>query len=230
MNEQYANLLRRPLMACGLCAAAARADDDGALADGRVRQHERSARDAERAVPRAASVAAEIRRADARLPGNHDTASAICARTSRGSIHAKSPDPEAAPSIQPNYLATESRPDHRHRVHSASSAASSASPPSSATSRRNFFQAPSLPVRRRPDQSCRRYWHHHLPSRRHREDGRRLTTPCRFVDERLRVRGIEGLRVIDASVMPTITSGNTNSPTMMIAEKSAAMLLEDAKR
>jgi len=50
------------------------------------------------------------------------------------------------------------------------------------------------------------------------------------VDERLRVIGIEGLRVIDASVMPNITSGNTNSPTMMIAERGAAMLLEDARR
>ena len=51
--------------------------------------------------------------------------------------------------------------------------------------------------------------------------------PLAVVDERLRVIGIERLRVIDASVMPTITSGNTNSPTIMIAEKGAAMVLQD---
>jgi choline dehydrogenase-like flavoprotein len=53
--------------------------------------------------------------------------------------------------------------------------------------------------------------------------------PLMVVDERLRVAGVERLRVIDASVMPTITSGNTNAPTMMIAEKGAAMLRADAK-
>jgi choline dehydrogenase len=50
------------------------------------------------------------------------------------------------------------------------------------------------------------------------------------VDERLRVHGLDGLRVIDASVMPTITSGNTNTPTIMIAARGAALVLEDAKR
>ena len=53
--------------------------------------------------------------------------------------------------------------------------------------------------------------------------------PLMVVDERLRVAGVDRLRVIDASVMPTITSGNTNAPTMMIAEKGAAMLRDDAK-
>jgi choline dehydrogenase len=53
--------------------------------------------------------------------------------------------------------------------------------------------------------------------------------PLAVVDERLRLHGIGSLRVIDASVMPTITSGNTNTPTAMIAEKGSAMILEDAK-
>jgi choline dehydrogenase len=49
------------------------------------------------------------------------------------------------------------------------------------------------------------------------------------VDERLRVHGVQGLRIVDASIFPNITSGNLNAPVMMVAEKGADMILDDAR-
>ena len=53
--------------------------------------------------------------------------------------------------------------------------------------------------------------------------------PGAVLDSQLRVRGIAGLRVVDAGAMPTITSGNTNSPVLMMAEKAAEWILRDAR-
>jgi choline dehydrogenase len=149
--------------------------------------------------------------------------------TSRGVVRLRSRDPSDPPVIKPNYLSTDE--DRRVAVSSIR------------LTRRIAAQPALAPFH--PDE--------YLPGTQVRDDdepallkaaGDIGTTifhpvgtakmglasdPMMVVDGRLRVAGIERLRVIDASVMPTITSGNTNAPTMMIAEKGAAMLREDAK-
>ena len=149
--------------------------------------------------------------------------------TSRGTLKLKSADPAAAPAIHPNYLAT---PEDR-RVAAESIRITrkiSAQPALAQYSPVEFL--PGMQVRDDDEAALEHsagnigttIFHPVGTARMGRDDDTRAV-----VDARLRVIGLDGLRVIDASVMPSITSGNTNSPTIMIAEKGAAMILEDAK-
>jgi choline dehydrogenase-like flavoprotein len=147
--------------------------------------------------------------------------------SSRGGTHIESADPARQPSIQPNYLATDE--DQRVAVDSLKLV------------RRIVAQQPLAPYR--PEEykpgpqvatdadllkaagDLGTTIFHPVGTAKMGIDG----DPGAVLDARLRVRGIESLRVVDASVMPRITSGNTNSPTIMIAEKGAAAILEDAR-
>ncbi|WP_232492998.1 GMC family oxidoreductase [Novosphingobium kaempferiae] len=138
---------------------------------------------------------------------------------SRGTTRITTADPAAAPSIRPNYLATE----EDRRVAAAAIRIT-----------RSIVAQPALaryhPEEVRPGPA---YETEDDLQRAAGEIGTTIFHPVgtvamgAVVDERLRVIGVDGLRVIDASVMPTITSGNTNAPTMMIAEKGAEMMLAD---
>ena len=144
---------------------------------------------------------------------------------SRGTALLKSADPLAAPEIRPNYLST--RKDGDVLVAGMKVA------------RRLVEAEPMRRFAKRAHDPDRAFtsddeWLNYLRTR-----GGISFHPvgtCRMggdaasvVDPRLRVRGIEGLRVVDASIMPTLISGNTNAPTIMIAEKGADMILEDAR-
>jgi len=149
--------------------------------------------------------------------------------TSRGTIRLRSGDPQAAPVIKPNYLATD---EDRSVAADAIRVA------------RRIVAQPALKPYRPVE---------YLPGSTVGDDDASLvkaagdigttifhpvgtakmgrdSDPLAVVDERLRVIGLDRLRVVDASVMPTITSGNTAAPTMMIAEKGAMMIAEDARR
>ena len=159
---------------------------------------------------------------------NAFTASACHLRpTSRGSIHIESPDPLAAPVIAPNYLSTE------YDRHIAANALRLT---------RRIVQAPAL-ARYAPEEILPgpQYQTEEELVRAAGEVGTTIFHPvgtCRMgtaddpgavVDTRLRVLGVAGLRVVDASVMPTITSGNTNSPTLMIAERASDIIRADRR-
>jgi choline dehydrogenase-like flavoprotein len=151
-----------------------------------------------------------------------------CRPTSRGAVRLKSADVTAAPELRFNYLST---PDDRELAIE-----------SIRITRRIMGRkalAPYRPVEIRPGPQVRdddgdallEAFRTHATTIFHPVGTARMGSvhdANAVVDARLRVIGLDGLRVIDASVMPTITSGNTNAPTMMIAEKGAAMVLEDA--
>jgi choline dehydrogenase len=142
--------------------------------------------------------------------------------SSRGSVHLRSPRADDAPVIQPNYLATD---DDRHIA------------AQSLRLTRRIAAQPAL-ARYQPQEIKPGvvYQSDEALARLAGDIGTTIFHPvgtCRMgrsddaqavVDSQLRVLGVEGLRVADASVMPTITSGNTNAPTLMIAERAAALI------
>jgi choline dehydrogenase len=145
--------------------------------------------------------------------------------SSRGHIHAANPDPRAAPLIQPNYLDTED--DKRVAVAAIRLA------------RRIAQQEPLAKYHPQEFKPGGEFSDDAALAKVAGDIGTTIFHPVgtarmggdddagAVLDARLRVRGIAGLRVADASAMPRITSGNTNSPTMMIAEKAAQMIRED---
>lgn len=147
--------------------------------------------------------------------------------TSRGHVRIKSNDPLAAPAIQPNYLSTEA--DIRVAIDSLKLTRKLASAPAlSKYAPEEFLPGPDVQseddMRLAAGQLGATIFHPVSTAKMGVD-----SDPMAVLDGRLRVRGVERLRVIDASAMPLITSGNTASPTLMIAEKGAEMVLQDNK-
>ena len=144
---------------------------------------------------------------------------------SRGTILARSPHPSEAPAIRPNYLSTAS--DREIQVSGLRIArrifAASALAPYNVHETAPGPTVTSDEALLRHAQETGGSIYHPAGTCRMGED------PHAVVDSRLRLRGIDGLRVIDASVMPTLTTGNIQAPVIMIGEKGAAMLREDTR-
>jgi choline dehydrogenase len=144
---------------------------------------------------------------------------------SRGTVHIKSADPREPPAIQPRYLSAKKDRDTTiagiralRRIMSAPAI------------------APFIEAEHEPGPACASDEDLLDYVRCRGSTVYHPTSTCRMgddasavVDARLRVRGFARLRIVDASIMPALVSGNTNAPTIMIAEKGADMILEDAK-
>ncbi len=145
---------------------------------------------------------------------------------SRGRIRIKHPDPYAYPAIEPNYLAT------RRDCETAVAGLRMTRAIAGTRAMRPFVEEELLPgPDARTDEELLEAARGIAETIYHPVGTCAMGPgPEAVVDERLRVRGIGGLRVVDASVMPVITSGNTNAPTIMIAEKAADMIRADAAR
>jgi choline dehydrogenase-like flavoprotein len=152
-----------------------------------------------------------------------------CRPTSRGTIRLTGGEMADAPDIRFNYLTTEH--DRRVAVDAMRFARKLMRQPA---------VAPYKPVETKPgpqtgddDRSLLEAFREGATTIFHpvgtAKMGRR-EDPMAVVDARLRAIGLEGLRIVDASEMPTVTSGNTNAPTMMIAEKASEMILQDARQ
>ena len=148
--------------------------------------------------------------------------------SSRGSVTLKSPDFKVPPAIAPNYLSTEE--DRKVAADSLRVTRRIMSQPAMAAFEPEEFKPG---VQYQSDEELAKLagdiastiFHPVGTTRMGREDD-----PMAVVNSHLQVRGVRGLRVVDAGVMPNITSGNTNSPTLMIAEKAAHWMAKDAQR
>ena len=143
--------------------------------------------------------------------------------TSRGWIRIRSADPHAAPEIMLNYLST----DHDRQVAADGMKFTRRIMASEALAKYRPQEWKPGPSIRSPEELAKAAGDLGTTIFHPVSTCRMGSDPLAVVDDRLRVHGIEALRVIDASIMPRITSGNTNAPAYAIAEKGARMLLED---
>jgi choline dehydrogenase-like flavoprotein len=226
LNTDYGKLWRRPLMALEYAALRT---GPLTMAPSQVGAFAKSSRDYETANLEFHFQPLSLDKwGDGLHPFGAFTASVCNLRpSSRGSVHLGSADPDAPPAISPNYLDTEE--DRRVAVDALKLARRIvAQPPLARFRPQEHSPGPAATSDEALLEAAKvlgtTIFHPVGTAKMGRDDD-----PMAVVDERLRLRGVSGLRVVDASVMPAITSGNTAAPTMMIAEKGAAMMLEDAK-